>query len=43
MKLQYIDEVRHDILLIAAIALAILFATGLAGPPGVSEQPIVIP
>ncbi|MGE5527638.1 MAG: hypothetical protein ACM3X6_00650 [Patescibacteria group bacterium] len=34
------DEVSHDILLIIATALFILFATGLAGPPTV---PIIMP
>jgi len=38
-----LDDVRHDILLIIAVALAILFATGLAGPPKIPEQPLVIP
>lgn len=34
------DGVSHDILLIIATALFILFATGLAGPPTV---PIIMP
>ncbi len=37
------DEVRHDILLIITVALAILFATGLTGPPAVPEEPVIIP
>lgn len=37
------DEARHDILLIITVALAILFATGLAGPPKVPEEVIILP
>lgn len=37
------EEVQHDLLLIIAISIAILFATGLAGPSTVTTEPVVFP
>ena len=37
------EDVQHDLLLIITTALAILFVTGLAGPPRVPGTPVVFP
>ena len=37
------EETRHNLLLIIATGLFILFSTGLAAPAEIPEQPIIIP
>ncbi|MFZ7101813.1 MAG: hypothetical protein ACOWWO_04020 [Peptococcaceae bacterium] len=37
------EESQHDLLLIILVALFILFATGLAGPSPINEEPLIIP
>jgi hypothetical protein len=36
-------EARRSLLFIIVIGLVILFSTGLAGPPRLPEEPIIIP
>ncbi|VFU11421.1 conserved hypothetical protein [anaerobic digester metagenome] len=38
-----LENVQHDLLLIIATSLAILFATGLAGSPSRAGVPVIFP
>jgi hypothetical protein len=38
-----IEEVRHDLLLTIAVAIFILYSTGLGGPQEIPAEPVIIP